>query len=252
MLKIALIGYGEVGQILGQDLKGKAIVSVYDKDPTKYLAATHELVCHSLESAVHGVDIIISAVTADNVITVAENVAPFVKNQLFFDMNSAAPHTKQAASRLVNNYIEGAVMSPVKHPRIAAPTLAGGERVSELVAKLNPLGFKITEVSKQVGVASATKLCRSIVIKGLEVIMVDALKAATHYNVIDPVFASLDASYPAIDWLKLAHDMQERVETHGRRRSAEMFEAADMVAHAGFAEDLVKHIAKAQLRGVKP
>jgi 3-hydroxyisobutyrate dehydrogenase-like beta-hydroxyacid dehydrogenase len=246
-MRIALIGYGEVGKILVEDLKAKAELSVFDIN----LAKQCEFSKPSLALALENTDIVISAVTADQTLKAAQEAAPFLNSQVFFDFNSAAPHTKQAASKLTQYYVEGAVMAPISPKRLATPILAGGEKAEWLAHQLNPLGFDISPVSTQIGVASATKLCRSIVIKGLEAIMVDCLKASTHYDVVKPVFASLDASYPSVDWERLAHTMLERVETHGVRRSAEMYEAADMVAHAGFNVELSRATAAAQLRGAK-
>ena len=84
-----------------------------------------------------------------------------------------------------------------------------------------PLGMAITPVSEEIGVASATKLCRSIVIKGMEALMVDlnfaAGKAGAACRPGEP-----DRLYPGMDWAQLAHIMPSRVRQHGIRRAAEM------------------------------
>ena len=82
------------------------------------------------------------------------------------------------------DFVEFAVMSPVAGLGIASPILAGGARAEEIAARLNPLGMKIEAVSAEIGVASATKLCRSLVIKGLEAIMVDLNLAADRAGVM--------------------------------------------------------------------
>jgi 3-hydroxyisobutyrate dehydrogenase-like beta-hydroxyacid dehydrogenase len=245
MLKIALIGHGEVGRVFREDFAGKAIVTAYDIRKERSLSP-------SLEDAIKGADIVFSCVTADQTEQAARDAGRFMtKAQVFFDLNSAAPETKKRASTHVPHYVEGAVMAPIFTPRCAVPTLAGGEKAVELAALLNPLGMKITPVSLVIGHASSMKLCRSIVIKGLEVLMVDCKLAAEKLGVANEVYASLDATYPSMNFKALAENMKERVETHGVRRSAEMKEAGDMLKDAGLNPDLAYEISKAQLRGVK-
>ena len=100
-------------------------------------------------------------------------------------------------------------------------------------ARLNKLGMKITPVSPEIGTASATKLCRSIVIKGMEALMVDFTLASEKAGVMPAVMASLKASYPGMDWENLAKVMVSRVKQHGVRRAAEMREASRMIDRVG-------------------
>ena len=103
-----------------------------------------------------------------------------------------------------------------------------GRRIAsaEVAATLNPLGMAITPVSPMIGVASATKLCRSIVIKGMEALMVDLNLAAEKAGVLPAVLESLAASYPGLDWADVARIMPARVKQHGLRRAAEMREVS--------------------------
>ena len=87
----------------------------------------------------------------------------------------------------------------------------------------------INPVSIGIGTASATKLCRSIVIKGMEALMVDFALASERAGVMPAVLASLGASYPGMDWENLAKTMMSRVGQHGIRRAAEMREASLMI-----------------------
>ena len=87
-------------------------------------------------------------------------------------------------------------MAPVSGPGIAVPILAGGREAAAVADALNPLGMCIAPASPDIGVASATKLCRSIVIKGMEALMVDLNLAAGSAGVLPRVLDSLTASYP--------------------------------------------------------
>ncbi len=86
--------------------------------------------------------------------------------------------------------------------------------------------MKMEFVSPEVGQASAIKMFRSIVVKGLEALLVESMTASSEYGVEARVLASLQETFPGIDWEKLAGYMIERVVSHGKRRAAEMREVS--------------------------
>ena len=87
--------------------------------------------------------------------------------------------------------------------------------------------------SDALGVASATKMCRSIMIKGLEAMVIESFTTARHYGVEDAVIASLQETFPCIDWEKQGAYFFQRAIEHGRRRSEEVREVAVTVREAG-------------------
>ena len=95
------------------------------------------------------------------------------------------------------------------------------------------LGFDMQVADPRVGVASATKMCRSVMIKGLESLLVESLASARHYGVEDRVLASLRETFPGLDWEKVASYMIMRTALHGKRRAEEMREVAVTVREAG-------------------
>lgn len=264
---IAFIGFGEVGQTFARGLLQREGVRVAAYDRLNGQKAGERLAenaaalgvsfCRRPEEAVAGADFVISAVTASEAEAVATAARAWLApGQIFVDVNSAAPSTKQRAALQISAagavYIEAAVMAPVMKPGLHVPILAGGPRAVEVAERLNSFGMNLTPVADSYGVASAMKLCRSIIIKGLEALMVDCAEASERAGVKEAVFASLNATFPSIDFHTLAADMRERVATHGVRRSAEMEEAGEMLAALGMNPDLAKAIAAAQLRGAKP
>jgi hypothetical protein len=47
-------------------------------------------------------------------------------------------------------------------------------------------------------------MCRSVMIKGLEAMVIESFTTARHYGVEDAVIASLQETFPGIDWEKQA------------------------------------------------
>jgi len=183
---------------------------------------------------------VVSAVTASQAVPVAEAIAPGLARDAFvLDLNSASPGAKVRAAAVVDGagarYVEGAVMTSVPPYRIKVPLLLGGAHAAALAPRLQALGFAPKVASAQLGVASATKMCRSVMIKGLEAMVIESFTAARHYGVEDAVLASLAETFPGIDWERQAAYFFQRVIEHGRRRSEEVREVAVTVEEAGLA-----------------
>jgi 3-hydroxyisobutyrate dehydrogenase-like beta-hydroxyacid dehydrogenase len=113
------------------------------------------------------------------------------------------------------------------------PLLLGGPHAAALLPLVNALGFAASVASDRLGVASATKMCRSVMIKGLEAMVIESFTAARAYGVEDQVLASLRETFPGIDWEQQGSYFFQRVIQHGRRRAEEMREAAESVREIG-------------------
>jgi 3-hydroxyisobutyrate dehydrogenase-like beta-hydroxyacid dehydrogenase len=249
-MQIALIGYGEVGCILAEDLRAQdhAVVAfdrklLGDATPASDAMRAHASrlgvsLAASHAQAVRQATLVISAVTASQAVPVAQACADGLAGAAFFlDFNSASPRAKIRAAALVDaagaRYVEGAVMTTLPPYRIKVPLLLGGPHAKALLPVLQDLGFAPKVVSEKLGVASATKMCRSIMIKGLEAMVIESFTTARHYGVEDAVIASLVETYPGIDWEKQGAYLFQRVIEHGRRRSEEVMEVAQTVSEAG-------------------
>jgi 3-hydroxyisobutyrate dehydrogenase-like beta-hydroxyacid dehydrogenase len=88
-------------------------------------------------------------------------------------------------------------------------------------------------VGDEVGRASAIKMIRSVMVKGVEALSAEMMLAAQAAGVTDEVLASLDASEKARPWAERAAYNVERMVTHGARRAAEMEESAKTLAELG-------------------
>ncbi|MGY1411030.1 MULTISPECIES: DUF1932 domain-containing protein [unclassified Luteimonas] len=101
MRRIALIGYGEVGKILAEDLRARDLeVHAWDRDldaprgdAMRSHAALHGVALGaSAAAAVSGADLVVSVVTASQTVNAAADCAPGLRADAFFlDLNSASP-----------------------------------------------------------------------------------------------------------------------------------------------------------------
>ena len=215
----ALIGFGEAGSTFAR-AGGWSKARAFDIDPSRTRSA-------SLAEALAGAAVILSLVTADEALAVATAAAACIApGALFLDMNSVAPDAKRAAARAIDDaggrYVDVAVMAPVEPARLGVPLLASGPYASAGAATLAGLGFtNVRVVGGDVGRASAIKMIRSVMIKGQEALTAEMMLAADRAGVAEEVLASLGAG-----WRETADYNLERMATHGRRRAAEMEQAA--------------------------
>ena len=246
-MNITLIGYGEVGRILAEDLRAQQhVVTAYDlKLGGAAGQALHEhaekhgvSLATSHATAVRNADLVACAVTANQTLASSGACAPALKlGSFYLDLNSASPGAKISAAAAVHQggarYVEGAVMTSIPPYRIKVPLLLGGPDAAALEPLLRSLGFAPRVASEKLGVASATKMCRSVMIKGLEAMVIESFTTARHYGVEDAVIASLKETFPAIDWEAQGAYFFQRVIEHGRRRAEEVREVAVTVGEAG-------------------
>jgi 3-hydroxyisobutyrate dehydrogenase-like beta-hydroxyacid dehydrogenase len=247
--RIAFIGFGEAGQTISRGLvaeRSKPAIRTYDILFGKPAGAPLEAAARALgvqtardhADAVRGADLVFLAVTASSSLEAARSCLPGLsKGQLFLDVNSVSPKRKIETATMVAPtgaaYVDVAVMAPAAPYLHKVPCLIGGPGAAALAPRAAALGMKMEFISDKVGQASAIKMFRSIVVKGLEALLVESMTASAEYGVETRVLASLKETWPGIDWEKLAGYMIERVVSHGKRRAAEMREVSATLESIG-------------------
>lgn len=247
--RVAIIGFGEAGGIIGNDLAARGLdVSTFDillhsKDAREAMQAKAReakvRAADSLNDCVRDAQLVISAVTASSALDVAKEASRLLRaGQFFLDINSVSPRTKQKMAEHFEkseaHFVEAAVMAAVPPQRLRVPMLLGGAKAAEIASRLSAIGMNASVASDRIGVASAIKMCRSVMIKGLEALAVESMFAARRYGAEDEVLASLAATFPEMGWNgKLPDYLISRVAEHGKRRAAEMREAAQALRDVG-------------------
>jgi 3-hydroxyisobutyrate dehydrogenase-like beta-hydroxyacid dehydrogenase len=250
---MGMIGYGEVGKIFTAGLK-TSVLSVgawdikFDADAASaplraaelaFAVQAGVLTYPSLQVLCEKSDFVISAVTASNTLAVAQEAAKYIRpGAIFLDLNSASPGTKQQAAQIIDaagaHYVEAGVMTSVPPYGIRVPMLLGGAMAETVAETLLALGMNAKPVATEIGVASAIKMCRSVMIKGLEALVIESYTTARKYGVEGYMIPTLSETFPSIDWDKQGTYFFSRVALHGKRRAEEMREAANTVREAGF------------------
>ena len=265
--KIGLLGFGEAGQAIasgwaqagrawdlrGFDLKTDSPDSSVSQAKWQDYTAFGVTGAGTIDAALKDTPLAISLVTADQAHTAARAAAQVLpKGAVFLDCNSCSPGTKQRSAEVLEQagctYIDCAIMSPIHPKKHEAPMLISGPRAADVLAPLMGLFPEMRLVGNSVGRASAIKMLRSVMMKGMEALVLEGFVAARKAGVEDDVIASLQATFPGLDWRqKAAYDL-ERTTTHGLRRSAEMREVVQTLTELGTPNDMSRAIADWQFK----
>ena len=231
---IALVGFGEAGLVFASAAQWKGSARGWDilAERRALMEAAGVEASPGPAEALADAELVLSLVTADAAPRAAAEYAGFLREDaIWCDMNSVAPQTKQQAARVIGEhggrYVDVAVMAPVDPAALSVPLLISGPDAEQVEQLLHRAGFANTRiVGSEVGRASAIKMIRSVMVKGLEALTDECAAAARAAGVYDEVMASLDASKRDWNWTETTEYNLERMETHGLRRAAEMEEVA--------------------------
>jgi len=240
---LGVVGYGEVGKIFAAGLAPHVgAVSTWDlqfsDNRVRDAVPAGVQACASFQELYAQADLVVSAVTASSALDVSEDAGMCIREgSIYLDLNSVSPSTKKRSASMLAaggaHYVDAGVMASVPPYGIRVPILLGGPKAEELAETLRGWGMDAKAVSNEVGVASAIKMCRSVVVKGMEALVMESYAAARHYGVEEHMLATLAETFPGIDWQQQGSYFFQRVAQHGKRRAEEMFEAARTVRDAG-------------------
>ena len=257
---IGFVGFGEAAYHIAKGLSASGMHAIFAYDLHTDTPGRGELIRKRAEeiavrllpsnsALADSSEIVFSAVTANQAAAAAEQTGPFLKStHIYADLNSVSPGLKRSIAQTIAptgaRFVEVAVMAPVPPYGHKVPMLTGGPHAPEFAELLSPYGMQIETGAMEVGMAAATKMCRSIMIKGIEALMTEFVLTATHYGVDEAVLASLGETFPGMDWPKLASYLVGRVAVHGERRAREMEEVARTVEEAGVEPIMVEAIVR--------
>jgi 3-hydroxyisobutyrate dehydrogenase-like beta-hydroxyacid dehydrogenase len=261
-LRLGFVGFGEAGYHLAKGLRGAGLVHIYAFDVYSQTSGRGEkirqraaeidvLLCESNAQLAAACDVLLSTVTADQAEAAAKQNAPYLgERHLYADLNSVSPELKKSIAKLITasgaRFVEVAIMSPVPPHLHRVPMFLGGPDAQKLVNLLAPFGMSLEVISDEIGAASAIKMCRSIVVKGLEALLFECVLAAVPYGADERVFATLEETIPGVNWKQLASYMVGRVIEHGERRAREMEQVAATLRGIGVEPLMTEAAAKRQ------
>ena len=239
MVKLGFIGFGEAAFNIASGLRGEGLTGIvaYDKhwkdSPAAELIgkraaeAKVELV-PSQQALIERSEMVVSAVSADMALPLARASQPFLKaDQVYVDINATSPMTKEEVDRVIAPvalFVDCAVMGPVPTYRHKVPVAVSGPGARRFCDTMTPYGMAITCMDAPAGSASASKMFRSIFMKGFVTLLIEMLTAAHRYGVEDDVLESVKETLTAGPLLEVINGLVGRGVIHSERREHEMDE----------------------------
>lgn len=246
--ELGLVGFGEAGQAFARgwalpagEMAAYDLKLVEGPERAQMISACAELGVVPVTTPaalLERATTVFSLVPTDQAVAVARAAAPHLRTGTFWlDGSSSAPGTKRAAAASIEaaggHYVDMAIMAPVHPRRHRTPVLLAGPEATQALAAITALGMDGQVAGPAVGDASAVKMIRSVLVKGLEALTAECLLAARRAGVEEAVLASFAQSDPEIDWAaRTAYNLGRMLE-HGTRRAAEMREVVATLTELG-------------------
>jgi 3-hydroxyisobutyrate dehydrogenase-like beta-hydroxyacid dehydrogenase len=160
------------------------------------------------------------------------------------DMSTASAEAKRAAAARCEQqgaaYVDVAITGSVALSKARTPLLYAGPEVPALLSLFTQFEAPLTVLKdSQPGDAMRVKLLRSVVMKGLEGLVVECLPAAQEYGVLDQLWASL-GDVDRTGFVALLQAMTRTHPRHAARRQHEVADAAAQLEAIGYPSGMTR------------
>jgi 3-hydroxyisobutyrate dehydrogenase-like beta-hydroxyacid dehydrogenase len=238
--KIGFIGFGEAAYNIAKGLKEEGIphIAAYDKfwniEPQASIIGNRATeisisLAPSLSEMIKEADFIFSTVSANLALPLAQESQAYLNEEkCFVDLNAASPMTKEAVSDVIiktgASFVDAAVMGPVPVYKHKVPISVCGNGAKYFHEMFPEYGMNITYMGERPGSASASKMFRSIFMKGFVTILLETIIASHKYRIEDDVLSSIQKTLEDGSFPEVINNLLTRGVIHSARREHEMEE----------------------------
>lgn len=242
------MGYGEAAARLARDFSqaGFSDIVAYSRSGAK--AQPGDLVYQRAQAA--GVklvktvgtlakksDVIIALTPGKAAVPALKKIRKYLRpDHLYIDASSNSAHHMEQAAALVGDaakFVDASIMGPVDIMGLKVPFVASGLHAAEFRDRLTPHGMVISVVGSNPGDASAMKLIRSVLMKGLAMLLLETMEAAHRRNILDAVIEDASVTFNEIQFQKIIKRYVGGTAVHCERRIHEMKECLELLQDMG-------------------
>lgn len=276
-LTIALIGFGEGGSAIARGLCGadgwRGQARPGDNRPRRVIAIDTALdiddrghalgdaarrldvaIARDYTAALREADLVFSAVPGEDALAAATSAAPLLKpGALYLDLCTVTGRMAEADRAVLEvagvRYVDVAVMGSFLGHGHKAPMLLAGADAAATAAWMRDNGFAVTVLGPKPGSASAVKMMRSVMMKGIEALAVESFVAARRQGILEEVldcFGDLDLE----TFRQYAARLVTTHVVHARRRWEEMALVERTLIETGVEPLMTRAIAQSHKRTV--
>jgi 3-hydroxyisobutyrate dehydrogenase-like beta-hydroxyacid dehydrogenase len=208
---IAILSPGDMGHAVGRALgkSGRRIITCLEgrSERSRGLAEAGGFeLSPTLNDLVSDADIILSILPPSAATATAEAVAAAMratgKTPVFADCNAISPDTTKAIGVIIESaggaFIDAGIIGPPPGKRDRPTQFYASGPTAEDFTDLNGHGIAVTVLDKDIGQASAMKMCYAAITKGSWTLYTAALVTAETFGLTDAYMAEVEASRPRV------------------------------------------------------
>ena len=246
--RLGLLGFGEAAARLAGDFRdaGFSPLLAYSRSGAKARPGDplHEkalklgvTLARTPAALARDTDVIIALTPGKAAVPALRRILRYLRpDHLYIDASSNSAKAMEEAATLVGaaaRFVDASVMGPVDIMGIRVPFVASGPHAAEFRDRLTPHGMVINVVGKGPGDASAMKLIRSVLMKGLAMLLLDTMEAAQRRNILDAVIEDSSVTFNEIPFQKIIKRYVGGTAVHCERRVHEMKECLELLHDMG-------------------
>jgi 3-hydroxyisobutyrate dehydrogenase-like beta-hydroxyacid dehydrogenase len=276
-LTIALIGFGEAGAAIARGLCApdgwRSLSRPGDNRPRRLIAVDTALdvddrgralgsearrlgvdIAGGYTAALGEADLVFCAVPGEDALEAATAAAPLLRpGALYLDLCTItgvmAGQDRAVIEAAGARYVDVAVMGGFFSHGHKAPMILAGADAEATAAWMKGHGFGVSVLGPKPGSASAVKMLRSVMLKGIETLAVESLVAARRQGLLEEVLACY-ADLDLVPFRQYAATLLQTHIVHARRRSEEMELVERTLLETGVEPLMTRAIARSHRRTV--
>lgn len=236
---VGFVGYGEAASCFTKGLSGNGLQRIlvycngsrnrppYTQPFKDRVAADGAQTVDSLEDLVSDSDIVFSAVLVGNAVEVGEAIAACVDaGTLVVDINASPPSAKKAVGAAVTaqgaSFVDANLIGAVSIYGHSVQLLSSGDGSVEFARRMGPFGLNVEVIGNDPGTSAMVKMLRSVVTKGMEALIVEAMTAAHLAGITEEAFRGICEPMDATTYSSFADMCIKTDVLHAGRRAVEM------------------------------
>lgn len=257
-IRLGFVGFGEIGYSFSKGLTESGLQGIHCYDPMAFGGKFQDVIAQraeelsvtlvrSPEELAERCDVILSATPgAVSVDSARKFAGVLAKSHLFCDLASSSPRVKQNVAEQLKEtgaeFVDGSIVGPGRLG-YTRKIVASGKNAKKLAELLNPWGMDIEVVSSEIGAASAIKILRSVIMKGMEGLVVECLLGARRYGIDARVIETLETNFSR-PFSQLANGLTRTNAIHAARRAQEVDMSAETLADIGIEPIITRAVAE--------
>lgn len=236
MKKMTVFGLGEAGSRIAADLAAAGVaVRAYDPADVGTPAGVNRF--DDPKAAVSGAGVVLGVTASfDAPGALQQALDVLEEGTLYADLSTGSASLKAELASLAASkdieFADVALMSTVPGKGLKVPALTSGPGADRFVSTMAPLGMPVSKVSSKPGDAATRKLLRSVMMKGLAGVVVEAMRAGEQAGCADWLWQNLADQITAADGALLSR-LVNGTGIHSLRRRHEMEAAQALLEDLG-------------------